>query len=96
MDKYIKLQDAIDKFAKVHSINNKEYEMERKLAEREFAELPAIEASEDCIRPSGKWICNDSDKCSVCGWEHVVGGYHKTSELNYCPNCGTEMNEVEQ
>ena len=44
-------------------------------------------------RPKGKWIFNPRDgieamftkpKCSVCGFESADG-------LNYCPNCGAEM-----
>lgn len=45
----------------------------------------------------GKWIRIDKDKlkCSVCEVIHYIAQYPQSANINYCPNCGTKMEEEE-
>lgn len=65
----------------------------------EIEEEPTIEAEQ--VR-HGEWIIKERGvyltkgnyvvKCNKCG--HTRAGYY-TEPLNYCPNCGAKMKEVE-
>lgn len=49
----------------------------------------------DPERKTGKWI--DDCECSVCHWiNEDDGGDTLLTYYNYCPNCGTKMEEGEQ
>ena len=47
----------------------------------------------------GKWIAEDDmtirGRCSVCGWEAI---YYETDVfgMDYCPNCGARMEEIDE
>lgn len=45
----------------------------------------------------GKWIRIDKDKlkCSECEVIHYIAQYPQSANINYCPNCGTKMEEEE-
>ena len=45
----------------------------------------------------GKWIRIDRDKlkCSECEVIHYIAQYPQSANINYCPNCGTKMEEEE-
>lgn len=56
--------------------------------------------AEQALEPKrGEWL-NVTDsyhwygKCSVCGEEFVVDAYY-AGGMNYCPNCGAKMTEVQ-
>ena len=59
----------------------------------------AIEALQAQLPKRGEWL-NVTDsyswygKCSVCGEEFVVDAYY-AGGMNYCPNCGAKMMEVQ-
>lgn len=62
------------------------------ITKKEIDEQPTIE------RPKGKWLIrnvsfmpyNTAYECSHCGeWGRV-----QTFKMNYCPNCGAEMEKV--
>ena len=48
-------------------------------------------------RPKGKWIRVDSKKvrCSNCEIIHLIAQY-PMGKIDFCPNCGADMREVEE
>lgn len=52
------------------------------------------------INKRGKWICNKENAsiacCSECGYGRPrYTDYYGPSATNYCPNCGTKMDQEE-
>lgn len=79
-------------------ILNSEYDIDKMLDRVD--ELPPV----TLIRPKGHWCPQNDDyfdwyECSECGYGSE-GEMQYSSEVdvrtNYCPNCGADMEEVEE
>lgn len=46
-----------------------------------------------------KWICDhesNSIECDKCRAEYKLSPYERESDFNYCPNCGSRMEEIKE
>lgn len=67
------------------------------LSDKKALEM-AIKALEQA-RPKGKWIDDSKEdsyyaNCSHCNYQ--IDTHYERGYLNYCPNCGAKMQEVEE
>lgn len=106
MDKYIKVQDLIDRIYPVDPDNDgsdgctvvyqnltlSSPEIEAIVEEMQAADVaPVVHAKDISPCEKGKWFC-----CSNCGFGFDDYYSHdermmRNNELNYCPNCGAKM-----
>lgn len=46
-----------------------------------------------------KWVCDhesNSIECDKCRAEYKLSPYERESDFNYCPNCGSRMEEIKE
>lgn len=58
---------------------------------RDIMELPAADVVE---RKMGKWIGGELGHCSCCGHEGCASDIWNDGQINFCPNCGAEMERI--
>lgn len=97
----------IDADALIHELNNSHYpgapyiDAGISIAIGKVLDAPTIEPE----RKTGKWTISETAyddteaKCSECGFVTLVNepgnGLHMLSDLRFCPNCGSKMEETE-
>ena len=98
-----RLIDIENEFQQYKPFHGFEHAMYRKICEAEIA-IGKTQAADVAPVRHGRWELygNDDDLsasffCSLCGWNMDENEYlDRWSHLNYCPNCGAKMDEVNE